>query len=150
MKKLMIVAACAAASVMLTGCGGSAEGVAEDFAEAVIKKDVGDAVDCMPSKIMTKGEVKKMKERIEKLGKKIDDDKLKTEVYSSKILVPPEEAGYMVVNGVKKTGDSATVVIQFVKDKDLKESGLQIELEKFDGDWKVVSFSEEGGLDTTK
>ena len=142
MNKMMMAVAGLAMAVVLTGCGGSPKGVAEDFVKAVIQKDGDKAIACVDttdSKAWTKKAIKDFKERVEKLGKSddINDDKLEAQAVSEHIRVPGEDKGYELINGKKYTGESAFVAVQFVKGNDKKSKGMVIQLVKVDGSWKV-------------
>ena len=157
MKKTMMAVAGLAMAVVLTGCGGSPKGVAEDFVNAIIQKDGDKALACVDTTdttFWTKKSSKEFKETIEKLGKSqdINDDKLEAQAVKEMIVVPAENKGYLLLNGKKYTGEEATVKVQFVKGKDKKSKGMTIKLEKVDGSWKVnVGRSEpkvESGFET--
>ena len=148
MKKTIIAVAGLAMAVVLTGCGGSPKGVAEKFADAVIKRDAEKAVKLtLVSRVGSENDIKKFREKIDAQGKDINDDKLEAETLREVITVPSKDASYKIVNGVKVTRDEAEVVVQFVKGKDKKENGLEIDLAKVDGNWMVVSFSYKSNLD---
>ena len=155
-KKLMFVASMAMA-VVLMGCGGSkdksseaekeaagsvgsAKGAAEQFVNAVIKCDVDKAVAYCDIFGETKREERNAKEKIEngirEMSRKIDDDKLEGKAIQEEIF---GGRGYEIVNGKKYT-DRATVVVQFVKEKDKKTNGMKVELMAVDGSWKVKDF----------
>ena len=143
MKKMMMAVAGLAMAVVLTGCGGSPKGVAEDFAEAVAKRETDKAVDLTYEAAVgvDSKRMKNLKQSIDDMGKdQIKDDKLDAEVYSEVINVPSEDMGYTIINGAKVTRDSATVKVQFVKGKDKKPVGMNVELKKVDGKWKVSEF----------
>ena len=142
MKKMMMAVAGLAMAVVLTGCGGSPKGVAEDFVQAVIQKDGDKAVACLDmtdKTLVTEKSLKDFKEYVEKLGKSddINDDKLEAVAVREEIDVPSEDMGYTLLNGKKYTGERATVEVQFVKGKDKKSKGMTINLVKVDGSWKV-------------
>ncbi len=142
MKKMMMAVAGLAMAVVLTGCGGSPKGVAEDFVNAIIQKDGDKAIACVDTTdttLWTKKAIKGFKEEVEKLGKsqEINDDKLEAQAVSEEVKVPSEIRGYTLLNGKKYTGEEATVQVQFVKGKDKKSKGMTIKLEKVDGSWKV-------------
>ena len=121
MKNMMMAVAGLAMAVVLTGCGGSPKGVAEKFVNAVIQRDTDKAVKLsVVSAIGSEIDIKKAKEKIEALGKEINDDKLEGEAIREVISVPSEDSGYKIVNGVKVTRDEAEVLVQFVKGKDKK------------------------------
>ena len=148
MKHVMITVAGLALTVVLTGCGGSPKGVAEKFADAVITRDAEKAVKLsLVSRVGSENDIKKFREKIDAQGKDINDDKLEAETLREVITVPSKDASYKIVNGVKMTRDEAEVVVQFVKGKDKKENGLEIDLAKVDGNWMVVSFSYKSNLD---
>ena len=148
MKHVMIAVAGLALAVVLTGCGGSPKGVAEKFADAVITRDAEKAVKLsLVSRVGSENDIKKFREKIDAQGKDINDDKLEAETLREVITVPSKDASYKIVNGVKMTRDEAEVVVQFVKGKDKKENGLEIDLAKVDGNRMVVSFSYKSNLD---
>ena len=148
MKHVMIAVAGLALAVVLTGCGGSPKGVAEKFADAVITRDAEKAVKLsLVSRVGSENDIKKFREKIDAQGKDINDDKLEAETLREVITVPSPDSSYKIVNGVKVTRDEAEVVVQFVKGKDKKENGLEIDLAKVDGNWMVVSFSYKSNLD---
>ena len=148
MNKIMMAVAGLAMAVVLTGCGGSPKSVATKFADAVIQRDTEKAADLsIVSVVGSESDIKKAKEKIEALGKEINDDKLEAEAIREIISVPSEDSGYKIVNGVKVTRDEAEVVVQFVKGKDKKGEGMEIDLGKVGGSWKVVNFKSKSGLD---
>lgn len=140
MKKLMMVALCAGSAVVMTGCGGSPSGVAEDFAQALIQREAEDAIACYDTVLMSVDEIKDKKETFDKVGKEIDDSKLTVRTINEIIHVPPEDSGYSLINGKKVTGEEAKVTVQFVKGKDLKDYGMTVSLRKIGGKWKVTDY----------
>ena len=150
MRKTMMAVAGLAMAVVLTGCGGSPKGVAEKFADAVIRRDTDKAVKLsIASVVGSESDIKQAKEKIDELGKKINDDKLEAEAIREVISVPSEDSGYKIVNGAKVTRDEADVIVQFTRGKDKKAEGMEIELGKVDGSWKVINFKSKSGLDTS-
>ena len=149
MKKMMMAVAGLAMAVVLSGCGGSPKSVAEDFVNAVIQRETDKAMQCYKVIAMTSKDIKNEKEFLENIGKEINDTKLEAEAIYEEITVPPEVAGYQLVNGAKITGEDATVKVQFKKGQDKKTEGMKVKLEKVDGSWKVVSYSKLSGLDTS-
>lgn len=156
MNKMMMAVAGLAMAVVLTGCGGSPKGVAEDFVEAIIQKDGDKAVACLDTtdkEVFTEKAIKSAKEYVEKLGKSddINDDKLEAVAVREEIEVPAEDSKYKLLNGKKYTGETATVRVQFVKGKDKKSNGMTINLVKVDGSWKVVmdNYRVEKNFDTS-
>ena len=148
MKKMTIAVVGLAVAVVLTGCGGSPKSVATKFADAVIQRDTEKAANLsFVSVVGSESDIKKAKEKIEALAKEINDDKLEAEAMREVISVPSEDAGYKIVNGAKVTRDEAEVIVQFVKGKDKKSQGMEIDLGKVDGKWMVVSFKSKDGLD---
>ena len=148
MKKVMMAVVGLAMAAVLTGCGGSPKGVAEKFADAVIQRDTEKAAKLsFVSVVGSESDIKKAKEKIEALGKEINDDKLEAEAIREVISVPSEDSGYKIVNGVKVTRDEAEVIVQFVKGKDKKSQGMEIDLGLVDGTWMVVSFKSKSSLD---
>ena len=137
MKKVVTLVAGLAMAFAVAGCGGSPKSVAENFAEAVIEKDSAAAIKYCKTNDMSKDEIKNAKELLEKIGKEINDEKLKAVAYYEKITVPGDGAGYKLVNGAKITGENATVKVQFKKGSDLKSEGLSVDLIKIDGKWKI-------------
>ena len=153
--KMMMAVAGLAMAVVLTGCGGSPKGVAEKFATAIVQKDPGKAIGFYETfrgserfELRTKAEMDQLKKDLEELGKKINDDKYECETILEQIRIPTEMIGYMLVNGKKITGETATVKVQYVKGKDKKPDGLSVSLMKIDGSWKVTGYSELSNLDT--
>lgn len=153
MKKMMMAVAGLAMAVVMTGCGGSPKGVAEDFAEAVAKRETDKAVDLtyLAAVGVNAETMKALKKRIDDMGKdEIKDDKLTAEAYNEEISVPAEDVGYSIINGAKVTRDTASVTVQFAKGKDKKSCGMNVELKKVDGKWKVSEFEYvPDGLDTS-
>ena len=148
MKNVMMAVAGLAMAVVLTGCGGSPKGVAENFVDAIIQRETDKAMKYMDTTEATPKEIKKGKEALDELGKTINDNKLEAEAFYEKIRVPPEDSGYTLVNGAKYTGETATVKVQFKKGKDLKPDGMEVKLVKVDGSWKVKDFDPLSKLDT--
>ena len=148
MKNMIMAVVGLAMAVVLTGCGGSPKSVATKFANAVIQRDTEKAADLsIVSVVGSESDIKKAKEKIEALGKEINDDKLEAVAIREIISVPSEDSGYKIVNGVKVTRDEAEVIVQFIKDKDKKGEGMEIDLGKVGGSWKVVNFKSKSGLD---
>ena len=140
MKKMVLAASCAVAAMMMTGCSRSPSSVAEKFVDAVLQRDADDALDYMDTNGLFEGQIKAKKEVLEAVGKDINDNKLEAEAEGEEILVPPEDAGYRLLNGKKYTGETATVTVRFVKGKDKKDEGMRVELVKVDGSWKVKDY----------
>lgn len=149
MKKMMMAVAGLAMAVVLSGCGGSPKSVAEDFVNAVIQRETDKAVKCYNVNNATSKQIKDMKEKLENVGKKINDNKLEAEAINELIDVPAENEGYKLVNGAKITGEKATVQVQFKKGQDKKSEGMEVELLKIDGSWKVVDYSMLREMDTS-
>lgn len=158
MKKMMMAVAGLAMAVVLTGCGGSPKGVAEKFVNAIIQKDGDKALSYVDltgtlEHQFSKDNLKHAKDYIEdKLGKEvINDTDLTAKAVFVEVKVPAEDSGYMLRNGKKYTGETATVKVQFFKKKDKKDKGMTVELVKVDGKWKVVAgdFRVEQGFDTS-
>lgn len=148
MNKMMMSVLGMGAAVLMTGCGGSPSGVAEDFAQALIQREAEDAIACYDTVSMSVDEIKAMKESFEQTGKSIDDTKLTVQTINEVVRVPPEDSGYTLVNGKKVTGEDATVTVQFVKGKDLKDYGMTVKLHKIGGKWKVTDYANANGLCT--
>lgn len=148
MNKMMMAVAGLAMAVVMTGCGGSPKSVAEDFVNAVIQRETDKAVKCIDTTEATPKQIKKGKEGLDELGKKINDNKLEAMAFYEKIEVPGEIAGYALINGAKYTGEKATVKVQYKKGKDLKSEGMEVKLIKVDGSWKVKDFDTLSDLDT--
>ena len=172
MKKLLILVV---SVVMLTGWRsynesskgertglGSPKTVAEDFALAIIQKEPGRALEFFDTisgsyspfadskfGVLSKKEKHDLKLHLEDLGKKINDEKLECEAILEDIMVPPEFYGYHLVNGKKYTGESARVILQFVKRGDKKSDGLEVSLVKVDGSWKVKDFKLKSDFETS-
>ena len=149
MKKTMMALAGLAMAFVLAGCGGSPSSVAKKFANAVIQRDTEAALKRSYTSAMTDEEIKSLKEYIEKKGKDIDDYKLEASVYRETIHVAAEKDEYKIVNGEKITNDKSNVIIQFVKGKDKKAEGLEIDLLKVDDAWLVRDFKSASDLDTS-
>ena len=148
MNKMMMSVLGMGAAVLMTGCGGSPSGVAEDFAQALIQREAEDAIACYDTVSMSVDEIKAMKESFEQTGKSIDDTKLTVQTINEVVEVPSEVAGYTLVNGKKVTGEDATVTVQFVKGKDLTDYGMTVKLRKIGGKWKVTGYKNANGLCT--
>ena len=144
-----MAAASVAMAIALTGCGGSPKGIAEDFVDAVIQRETDKAVKYMNVNNATSNQIKDIKEKLDKIGKDINDNKLEGEAINEVIYVPAENSSYKIVNGAKVTGERAEVIVQFTKGKDKKAEGFEVKLEKIDGSWAVTDFSPENGLDTS-
>lgn len=129
-------------AILLTGCGGSPKGVAEKFANAVVQGETTKAVDLtMQSALkLLEEDIKGVKGKIDKFGKDVNDNKLSAKVIIERITVPREGEGYSLVNGAKVTADRATVAVQYFKGKDENSKGMEIDLLKIDGKWKVGDF----------
>ncbi len=141
MKKMLMVVAGLAMAVAVTGCGGSPKGVAEDFVNAILRRESDKAAKCVDTTAMTKQEVRDMKDVLDELGKKINDDKLEAETVYEGIKIPRENTGYdLIVNGAKYTGEEATVRVQFKKGNDKKSEGMLVQMVKVDDSWKVRYF----------
>ena len=140
MNKMMMAVAGLAMAVVLTGCGGSPKGVAEDFVNAILQRESDKAAQCVDTTEMTTKEVKDMKETLDELGKKINDNKLEAETFHEKVFVPPEEGPYTLINGAKYTGEAAMVKVQFKKGTDKKSEGMLLQMVKVDDSWKVKYF----------
>ena len=138
-----------AMSVVLTGCGGSPKGVAEDFVDAIIQRETDKAVKYCNMNNATANQIKERNEALDNLGKEINDDKLEAEAINEEIEVPAENSGYRIVNGAKITGESAEVLVQFKKGKDKKPDGIEVKLLKVDGSWTVMDYRTRSGLDTS-
>ncbi len=139
MNKMMMAVAGLAMAVVLTGCGGSPKGVAEDFVNAILQRETDKAAQCVDTTEMTTKEVKDLKEALDELGKKINDNKLEADVFFERVQVPPEDEGYTLINGAKYTGENAIVMVQFKKGTDRKSEGMFLQMVKVDDAWKVVS-----------
>ena len=167
MKKLLILIA---SVVMLTGWRssnvsskdertglGSPKDVAEDFTQAIIQRNLGKALEFFDAVeesgrefvLRTKKQRDDLKKKLEDLGHEINAEKLECEVILEDIVVPPEFLGYHLVNGKKYTGETARVLLQFVKGDVKKSGGLEIALMKVDGSWKVTGYKEVSGLETS-
>ena len=142
MKKILMAVAGFAMAVASAGCGSSPKSVAEKFVDAIIHKDGDKAVKCIDTTTFTPKEIKEIKEIVENTGKSndINDEKLETKVVLETIEVPAENSRSTIVNGKKYVkGETATVVVQFMKGKDKKKTGMLVPLVKVDGSWKVDS-----------
>ena len=179
MKKMLTLIASVAMAVALTGCGdskqsaekqeekkaqeavGSPKAVAEDFAKAIVQREPDKAFEFYDTVVMggqsykgsyvlrTKKQKNDLKEQLEDLGKKINDDKYDCKAILEQVEVASEVMGYMLVNGKKYTGENAKVLVQFMKGDDKKSDGLEVTLVKVDGSWKVAGYEMVSGLDTS-
>jgi hypothetical protein len=68
--------------------------------------------------------MKAIKEELDELGKKINDEKLDVVAIDETIQIPAKDSGYQINNGHKITGERASVTVQFKKDSDLKSQGM--------------------------
>ncbi len=161
MKKTMMAVVGLAMAVVLTGCRGSAlsespSSVAEDFAKAIIQRRPAEALDLCDVKLYgqsvgrdlrirpsmkSKSYVRRLKDDFEKDGKKIDDDMLEGVAVMEVIMTPSDIFPKYHLDGKECTGETAAVTIQFVKGKDKKSKGMEVELLKIDGSWKVIGYS---------
>ncbi len=167
MKKLLILIV---GVVELTGWGshielsrggrtgqGSPKAVAEDFAQAIIQRDPDKALEFFDAVeesrrgfvLRPKKQRDDLKKKLEDLGHEINVQKLGCEAILEDIMVPPEFYGYHLVNGKKYTGETARVLLQFVKGDVKKSDGLEIALMKVDGSWKVTDYKEVSGFDAS-
>ncbi len=150
MKKIVMAAVCAAMAAVFAGCGGSPAGVAEKFTKAVILRDAAKAIKLCDTVGADEDAIKAAKEELDKVGKdQINDDKLDAEAIYEEIRIPAENAGYRIINGSKYTGETATVRVQFSKDKDKKPDGMEVRLVKVDGKWKVDDYKFRKGIFST-
>lgn len=164
-KKVMYVAGLALA-VVLSGCqkvgfGSSPSDVAVDFARAIIQKNPSEAFDLCDVKlydsslrgfdinptVKSKGDIKKLKEKFEKDGKELDDDRCEGIVIMEVITTPSDLFPTYHVDGREYTGERARVTVQYVRGTDKKSKGLTVSLIKTDGVWKVVGYNVEYSLD---
>lgn len=129
-------------AILLTGCGGSPKDVAEKFANAVVQGETTKAVDLtMQSALkLAEEDIKGVKEKIDMVGKDVNDNKLSAKVIIERITVPKKGEEYKIVNGAKVTADRATVEVQYFKDMDANSKGMEINLLKIDGKWMVGAF----------
>ena len=147
MKNVLMFVASVAMAVALTGCGGSPKGVAENFIEAIYKKDAGKAIKYIDTNSKSQKVVSYETDYLEALGKKVDDEKLSVETVYEEFSVSAEESSYHLRNGKKYSGEKAKVTVQDVKGQEKKSEGWNIELVKVDGSWKVTDFKRVLGLD---
>ncbi len=147
MKNVLMFVASVAMAVALTGCGGSPKGVAENFIEAIYKKDAEKAIKYIDTNSKSQKVVSYETDYLEALGKKVDDEKLGVETIYEEFSVSAEKSSYHLRNGKKYSGEKAKVSVQDVKGKEKKSEGWNIELVKVDGSWKVTDFKRVSGLD---
>ena len=147
MKNVLMFVASVAMAVALTGCGGSPKGVAENFIEAIYKKDAGKAIKYIDTNNKLQRVVSHETDYLESLGKKVDDEKLGVETVYEEYSVSAEESSYYLRNGKKYSGEKAKVTVRDVKGKAKKPDGWNVELVKVDGSWKVTDFKRVSGLD---
>ena len=62
MNKMMMSVLGMGAAVLMTGCGGSPSGVAEDFAQAIIQREAEDAIACYDTISMSVDDIKATKD----------------------------------------------------------------------------------------
>ena len=166
MKKMLMVAGVVLA-VVLSGCqkvglGSSPSDVAVDFARAIVQKDPSAALDLCDIKlygssshrgfdinptVKSKSDIKKFKEKFEKDGKELDDDKCEGIAILEVIMTPSDLLPTYHVDGQEYTGESARVTVQYVRGKDKKSKGMTVSLIKVDGAWKVIGYTMESDLD---
>ena len=150
MKKMLLAVAGLAVAFAVAGCGSSPESVAEKFAKAVIEKNSGKAAKYHAVSLEAKkATMKAIKEELDELGKKINDEKLDVVAIDETIQIPAKDSGYQINNGHKITGERASVTVQFKKDSDLKSQGMELRLEKVDGNWLVTKYELTDNLDTS-
>ena len=166
MKKMLMFAGVVLV-VALSGCqkaglGSSPSDVAVDFARAIIQKDPSEALDLCDIKlygssshrgfemnptVKSKSDIKELKEKFEKNGKELDDDRCEGVAIMEVIMTPSEMFPTYHVDGQEYTGESAKVTVQYVRGKDKKSKGLTVSLIKVDGLWKVIGYTMESDLD---
>ena len=154
-------------AVVLSGCqkvglGSSPSDVAVDFARAIVQKDPSAALDLCDIKLYgssshrgfdinptmkSKSDIKEFKEKFERDGKELDDDKCECVAIMEVITTPSDLFPTYHVDGQEYTGESARVTVQYVKGKDKKSKGLTVSLIKVDGLWKVIGYTKEYRLD---
>ena len=161
MKKMLMVAGVELA-VVLSGCqkvglGSSPSDVAVDFARAIVQKDPSAALDLCDIKLYgggnfrptlkSKSQIKDIKEKFERDGKELDDDKCEGIAIMEVIMTPSDLLPTYHVDGQEYTGESARVTVQYVRGKDKKSKGMTVSLIKVDGLWKVIGYTMESDLD---
>ena len=167
MKKLLLLVV---SVVMLAGWrsfNGSSNGkradlvspkdVAEDFVNAIVQRDLDKAFEFYDPfeesgrrfVLRPRKQRDNIKKKLEDLGHELNAEKLECEAILEDIVVPPEFYGYHLVNGKKYTGETARVLLQFVKGDAKKSDGLEIALVKVDDSWKVAGYELKSGLDTS-
>ena len=100
MKKTLMLVACMAMAVALTGCGGSPSAVAEDFVNAIIQKDVGTAIALyVPEFFQDVADRKQVKEDLERLSRRIDDTKREGHAILEVVSTPGKDNVIMSING---------------------------------------------------
>ena len=168
MKKMMTMCLAALAlAIVLPGCRGSGFGsspsdVAVDFANAIIQKNISEALDLCDIKlynssshrgidinptVKSKSDIKRMKEKFERDGRELDDDKCEGIAIMEVITTPSDLFPIYHIDGKEYTGESAKVTVQYVKGRDKKSKGLTVSLVKVDGAWKVTGYTTESALD---
>lgn len=166
MKKMMMLTGVVLA-VVLSGCqkvglGSSPSDVAVDFAQAIVQKDPSAALDLCDIKlygssshrgfdinptVKSKSDIKKLKEKFERDGKELDDDKCEGVAIMEVITTPSDLFPTYHVDGQEYTGESARVTVQYVRGKDKKSKGMTVSLIKVDGAWKVTDYDTISNLD---
>ncbi len=161
MKKMMMLTGVVLA-VVLSGCqkvglGSSPSDVAVDFARAIIQKNTSEALDLCDIKLYgggnfrptlkSKSQIKDIKEKFERDGKELDDDRCEGVAIMEFITTPSEMSPTYHVDGQEYTGEWARVTVQYVRGKDKKSKGLTVHLVKVGGSWKVIDYNKESDLD---
>ncbi len=162
-KKMTMVAVCVALAVALTGCGksakdksesrgreeketenvGSPKRVAEDFVHALSDRDARKAERYVDTTQMSSKDIRDLEKFLEKACSEKVPPGFNFETIRESISVPA--SGYKLVNGVKYTGESAEVLIQFKRDRFKSRIGALIQLVKVDGSWKIDGSQKFGG-----
>ena len=157
--KMLKFAASMAMAIVLMSCGcskdkssdaekeaagsvGSAKEVAESFVKAIVQGNVDTAFAAYstfdfdrgrPRKRSNEGTVE-LKKKLEDYYKwEINDNQLVVKAIKEVIKGGPR---YIIVDGQKFTAQ-ATVTVQFIKDKDKKSKGIEVQLIGGDETWKV-------------
>ena len=139
---MLMLVACMAMVVALTGCGGSPSDVAEDFVNAIIQKDVGAAVALyVPEFFQQVADRKQVKEDLERLSRRIDDTKLEGHAVLEVVSTPGKDDVITSING-KKGRAVAVVSVQFVKGLDKKSRGIKVWLADIGGRWNVIRYDD--------
>ena len=166
MKRIAMCVAGLVLAIVLSGCQkagfvSSPSDVAVDFARAIIQKNPSEALDLCDVKlygsvshglsfnptVKSKDEIKKIKEKFERDGRELDDDRCECLAIMEFITTPSDLFPTYHVDGQEYTGEYARVTVQYMRGKDKKSKGLTVNLVRVGDTWKVVGYNTESNLD---